>query len=269
MPDQSILPDNWQFRPMVQKDVEPILKIIRNHDTDDFKWASKDFEKAGLDNKYVLGYKGKATGVTGFTSDDSTDGTCWLSWTYLNNEHRGKGLGRSMLTSLFNILLEIGLRKIYVSTSDYEDMDEGSIYAAAIKLYESIGFRIEIVHEDYYQPGEAELLLGCRLRPLKNTPIVIPKKSGIVLKGLFEIQETHGAYALDWEFQNTGHFAPETMKQMIRKAKERGARSIFIALPSNIIPLNDLLTQCEFKIAGRLIDFYADGIHEFHFRYDF
>jgi hypothetical protein len=41
-----------------------------------------------------------------------------------------------------------------------------------------------------------------------------------------------------------------------------------MAFPSEVVKASELLPTSKFRIAGRLMDYYEDGIDEIHYRYD-
>lgn len=261
------LPYGWGFRPMKKEDISDALEIIYDHDEDDGEWAEKTFAESGVKDHYVLTFESKVSGSTGFSYAEGTDGTYWLSWTYIGSEHQGQKLGTIMLAELFEILKKKKARKIFVSLSDYSDPDEGPIYKKALQLYKAAGFKEEIVHPDYYEPGESQMIYGCSLsQPLAGRHE--DDKRGIVLEEIFEIDETDDAYAIDWHYSGNRCFSESDLRAMLEKLEKEGARSVFISFPSTITSVIEPLKATGFNPCGMLEDFYKDGLHEFHFRYD-
>lgn len=265
-----MLPIGWKLRPMASNDLDDVLKIIYEHDEDDGEWAQESYEKFGFTDEYVLTNEDRVAGVTGFKYEPETDNTFWLSWTYLEKTHQGKQMGARMLEELFDILKKRKARKIFVSTSDYIDPEEGSIYKDAIRLYKTMGFKEEIVHPDFYEPGESQLIYGYYLQP--RPPMkkrIKPEKRGVVLDDLYDIDETDDIYAVEWEFYGKQCFSSEELKGFLEKARGLNARAVYMALPSNVTKVNDPLKDCGFQPIGMLEDFYGDGLHKIHFRYQF
>lgn len=261
------LPSGWDFRPMKKEDISDVLEIIYDHDEDDGEWAEKTFSGSGVENHYVVTFEGKVAGSTGISYAEGTDGTYWLSWTYIDSDHQSQKIGTIMLLRLFDILKKQKARKVFVSLSDYVDPEDGPIYKKAIKLYKAAGFKEEIVHRDYYEPGEAEMIYGCTLAqplPGRNED----DDRGIVLGELFEVDETEDVYAIDWEFHDGSCFTDSDLSSRCEKAKNAGARSVFISFPSNLTSVIEPLKAAGFSPCGMLEDFYKDGLHEFQFRYN-
>jgi ribosomal protein S18 acetylase RimI-like enzyme len=211
-------------------------------------------------------YENTVIGVTGYRRGSDTDNTFWLSWTYLDAEYHGQKLGKYMLEKLFDILKQKKTRKLFVSTSDYEDPQKGRIYQNAINLYKSVGLKEEIVHPDYYNPGESQLIYGLALQPPQPDKKRPDEKRGIVLAELFEIDETEDVYAADWRFSGRKCFTADEMKRLLDDARERNARSVFISFPSDVRKVFKPLEASGFQPCGILENYFEDGLHEYQFR---
>ncbi len=264
-----MLPYGWNFRSMKSDDLDDVLEIINEHDEDDFEDARESYDQYGLTDQYVFTYEDNIMGVTGFRYEPDTDNTYWLSWTYLTKEQRGQQMGTRMIEELFEILKKEKARKIFVSTSDYIDPEEGSIYKTAVSLYRTMGFKEEIIHRDFYEPGESELIFGNYLQPRYPQKRHKPEKRGVVLDDLYKIDETDDLYAIEWEFIGKKVFSENDINMLLDKAKGMNARSVLMAFPSNVHKVNDPLRTCGFQPLGMLEDFYQDDLHKIHFRYDF
>jgi predicted GNAT family acetyltransferase len=218
----------------------------------------------------VLTAQGVVRGVTGVRYIPDTDRSYFLSWTYLDPEFRGQGLGTAMLEELLEILKERGVRKLFVNTSDLTDPQRGQIYKDAIKTYETLGFRLELNYQDYYEPGESRLTFGRRIGPLYAIrPSFDPDPVGVRLLGIEEIEETDDAYFVEWEFAEEGSmFTPQELEQLARQAREWEARCLFIGFPSNVPDVEQAVEAAGFSNCGRLIDLYEDGLDEVHYRLD-
>ncbi len=260
-------PSDCNFRPMKRRHIDAVLKIIEAHDEDDFEYARDSYEHSGRSGQYVLMYEDAVIGVTGHRRAPDTDNTFWLSWTYLDADYRGRKLGKLMLEKLFDILKQKEARKLFVSTSDYIDPQRGSIYLDAINLYKSVGFKEEVVHPDYYNPGESQLIYGLELQPVQPATKRANNKRGIVLEELFEIGETENVYAADWCFSGRKCFTADQMKRLLDDARERNARSVFISFPSDVRKVFKPLEESGFQPCGILENYFEDGLHEYQFRY--
>lgn len=265
-----MLPPGMELRPMSPGDVQTALQIIRQHDEDDYEVATESYEKYGLEDQYVLADQGSVVGVTGVRYIPDTDRSYFLSWTYLETESRGRGLGSAMLEELLEILKQRGVRKLFVNTSDLTDPKRGQVYRDAIKTYEALGFRLELNYRDYYEPGESRLTYGRRIGPLYAArPVFEPDPIGVRLLGIEEIEETEDAYFVEWEFHEDGSiFTSEDLGQLARQAKEWEARCVFIGFPSNLPQMEQAVEAAGFLNCGRLVDFYEDGLDEVHYRLD-
>ncbi|MCP4697114.1 MAG: GNAT family N-acetyltransferase [Gammaproteobacteria bacterium] len=267
------LPNGWELRPMQTADIDAVLDIIADHDEDDGEAAAYTYRKQGVENHAVLAYEGRAAGGTGFRYVEAADNTYWLSWTYLARKYRGQGLGRYMVEALLDSLRKQNARKIFVSTSDYEDPQEGKIYEAAAGLYQALGFKLEAKHLDYYEPGEAQLIYGLPLRPINSDKTIADDDTAVYFNGLHEIEETDDVYVINWEaarkkwFSKPKQFTSQDLDTGIERAKKWHARSVFISFPSNMPGVLPPLRDSGFKEEGKLSDYYEDGLHELRFRY--
>lgn len=264
-----MLKHGWNFRSMTSDDLDDVLRIINDHDEDDHEAAQASYQDSGLENQYVLTVEDVITGMTGFSLAEGTDRTYWLSWTYVDPEHQGNQMGTGMLEALFDILSRENARKIFVSTSDYVDPERGSIYQNATKLYKTMGFKEEIVHPDFYAPGEATIVYGRSLIDALADKKVKADKRGIALLDIFEIDETDDTYAIEWAFSGKRCFGIDAMNVVLEQAKSAGARSAYISFPSNANQPLPPLQACGFEVCGQLQDYYTDGVHETRFRYVF
>ena len=149
-----------------------------------------------FDGQFVFEQEGEIIGLTGYRMVPATNQTAWLSWTYLKEEKQGLGLGKKMTCDLIDLLREQHTRKLFVKVSDYEDSEDGKIYERALKMYQSIGFVLELTGNDFYDTGENQLILVLDLQqPVSDEeepPQVQEEKPIIRFNGLYEIADTEG-----------------------------------------------------------------------------
>lgn len=266
------------LRKMYMSDLLSVTRIISAHDEDDGEAAENDYQSDGVENQFVLEVDDKVIGVTGYRAVPSTDETYWLSWTYLLPEYQGKGHGKAMLTELFEKLREANARKIFVKVSDYVDDEKGQIYENALKTYQSLNFKEEVVNADFYDEDENQHILGLSLQePITSDEEealeVAEEKPAITFASMMEIAETDGSYTFTWEVkEKAGFFGKKnfTVNDLligIDAVKEEGARKIFLTFPSNLPLIHPPLQGAGFEFVGRLEDYYEQGVHEFHFVY--
>jgi ribosomal protein S18 acetylase RimI-like enzyme len=158
-----------EIRPMCEADLDEVLRFIRLHDTDDWEAARRGFEQTDLGHPWerMLHLVAvdedddgdvRPVGVSGYYIDDfEARGVYWLSWTYVNPFFQGEGVGTQLMNAVVETLEVLGARRLFVSTSSLDK------YGAAVEFYERHGFEREGRLEDYYAPGEDQLILG---RPL-------------------------------------------------------------------------------------------------------
>jgi len=172
--DELSTRDDARIRLLEPGDVEEVLRIIRLHDTDDYRAARRTFEHYAFDatlaaNAYVVAVTSETgdettderlVGVSGYWADrGEADRIFWVDWTYVNPFFQGRGFGSLLLSAVVETLADIGARKLFVATSSLPK------YEAAVGLYQTHGFEREARLEDYYGDGEHQLILG---RPMPN-----------------------------------------------------------------------------------------------------
>ena len=258
---------------MQSDDIDEVLAVIESQDEDDAEEAESGYrEMGGCLDQFIHRHNGKLIGVTGFSTPPGCDNTHWLSWTYVHDDYANQGHGRKMLTELINHLKDKDGRILFVKVSDYIDEEDGAIYAAALHLYQSLGFNIEITHPDFYDEGESQIILGLRL---SETPAMVTdefieaQNVPVQFNAVFEIAETDDAYTFGWHDEGDALFTQEDVKIGIETAKEKEARIIFLSFPSNYVGVKETLFSAGFKESGILHNYYEDGIHDAHFTYRF
>lgn len=261
------------MRAMYMSDTASVIEIIGDHDEDDGEAAEAEFHEEGIEGQYVLVDNETVLGISGYREVDGCDGTYYLSWTYLDEDVRGSGLGKKMLKDVIARLKDIDARKLFVKVSDYEE-DGENIYATALSLYKSVGFIQEIVSDDFYDEGESQTILGLELKPQSQEMQVADEKPVIRFKGLFEIAETDGAYTFEWTVEKSAgffgdrSFSAEDLEIGINSIREQGGRKIFLTFPSNLVLIHRPLQAAGFKYVGQLKDYYEEGLHELHFSHN-
>lgn len=220
-------PPGIEFRPLRSSDVRAVGSLIAQVDDDDAENAIESYRR-DLNGHYVLTQAGAVIGVTGALEAPNTDRAWWLSWTYLDESHRGTGLGALLLEALFAELEHRNARKIFVNTSDYIDAQKGRVYEDAMHAYQRVGFVEELRHRDYYAPGESLITLGLRLQPAEDH-VTSPDPHDLLAAptDFGEIEETDGAYYIDWEFMDDQDWHPEPWDKILRGIAKRRGRVAF------------------------------------------
>ncbi len=258
---------------MQSADIDEVLAVIESQDEDDAKEAEKGYrEMGGCLDQFVLRVDGKIIGVTGVLTPPGCDRTHFLSWTYVHADYANQGRGRKMLSELINHLKEQNGRMLFVKVSDYVDDEDGAIYAAALHLYQSLGFKIEITHPSYYDKGEAQITLQLRL---SDTPAMISdefiekEQIPVQFNAIYEIDETDDAYTFGWHDEGAQLFNKDDIKVGLDDVRSKRGRVVFLSFPSNFIGVSDTLVSAGFTQSGSLPDYYEDGIHDQHYTYTF
>lgn len=151
------LPEGWTVVPLEVSDLDEVLEVERASFTN--PWSRQMFlwemENAGVSYAYVL--RTPAWRVAGFC-------TAWLvlDELHINNvavrpECRGQGAGRKLLVFVLRAAAKLGAAKATLEVRRSN--------AAALKLYEGLGFHVEGARRNYYtNPVEDALILW--LHPL-------------------------------------------------------------------------------------------------------
>ncbi len=270
--------ENMELRLMCMSDLPAVSRIIDAHDDDDAEAAEEDYHDTGLDHQFVLEADSKVIGVTGYRPVEATDHTAWLSWTYLDKPHQGKGIGKRMINDVLGKLRDIGGRKVFVKLSDYEAPENGNIYEQALHAYKAVGFEEELISYDFYDDGENQIMLGlCIYTPdpeAEDVEVSVQEEKPVIrFNGLYEIAETEGAYTFNWTVTKKSLFGKRSfsvldLKTGLQAVKDQGGRRVFLTFPSNLPLIHNPLQSAGFKYVGRLGDYYERGVHELHFTHD-
>lgn len=73
-----------------------------------------------------------------------------LFWIVVENEYRGKKIGKGLLVKSEEAIHTMNGRRIYVETSSRE------LYAPTRKFYVNNGYRLEATLADFYAPGDSK-----------------------------------------------------------------------------------------------------------------
>ena len=262
------LPADIKFRPMEPEDVKPALRIIRQHNVDDFNVARQSYKK-DIHGQYVLTKGAKVIGMTGWRLIGTADRGYWLSWTYLDEAERGQGLGTGVLEGLLNVFAGMKARKVFLTVSDQDaGPGEQGLYAKAIGVYKKVGFTEEVRHADYYDRGEAAIIMGLRIDDSYDPDPTDPEIRCALLTDVDEIVETDDAYFIDWRFDEGAGSSPEDLEAMVNRVRKWRGRVVFAGVASDATSAQDLFGAVGFNEEGRLSDFYEDGVDEIHYRLD-
>lgn len=259
-----------------EDDLARVLEIISEHDEDDAEEAEKTLSSPNCIN-WVGVRDGTVVGISGYERVIGTDKTAYLSWTYVQKAHCGKGIGTQLLDLVLDHAENEKCRLMLVKVSDYIEPGASiSIYDAAKKLYLKKGFRKQIYCNDFYDEGEGIEILSLRLNNNNHdTPKIKDEKPRLEFCGLREIAETHGAYTFDWSapsgfsFSSRRNFSVDDIRVGLAAAKNACARAVFLTFPSNLPLIHKPLQQAGFKYLGEVKDYYEDGLNEMHFIFQF
>lgn len=256
---------------MTKDDIDAVVEVIDSHDEDDAEDARHDFENFGIEDQWVAEVDGRVVGTSGFRRVPETDGTGYISWTYVAADLCRQGIGKELFRHVLDVAAGEGARKMFVKISNYRKGDGPSVYHGATRMYESFGFACEIVSKDFYDEDEDQYIYSKVLLP-DPTPDAVKatEKPTIRFVDIFEIGETDGAYSFEWDvvkkplFRQRS-FTVEDLVIGLNAVRERGGRIVFLTFPSNLPLIHSPLADAGFKLVGELRDYYESGIHEMHF----
>ncbi|WP_179381140.1 rhomboid family intramembrane serine protease [Jannaschia marina] len=248
------------LKPMKLTHAGRVAAIIEETDEDDALEAEQGFLAGDLEGMFVLMRGGEVIGVTGYALDEQVPDVAWLSWTYLTEAETGAGLGGWMLNALLGKLKALGIRKLFIATSDYAE-DGVPIYAAAHRMYEEFGAEIELTVPDYHAPGEARIVYGLENPEFEHKPEPGEHPEiGLAITGAAREPETDGTAGLIWEGRPAGIAG---LDDQLEKVRRDGARMAVLVLPSDISEANAAAFESHaFGKCGRLSDYFARGLHQ-------
>lgn len=258
-----------KLRPFKVTDMMRVLDIIEQHDEDDAEEAYQSLQD-DHEGMFVLSKGGTIIGVTGAVADPHVEGVCWLSWTYVDEAHQGQGFGRMMFDQLRSMLEESGVRRLFISTSDY--MEDGvDLYAKAKAFYKAMGAELELKINDYHGEGETRYIYGLDVPVLDfNAP---PKPLGsdapqgeLHFNGFEPLPESEDGVGLEWvEKVEDEPLSPVPLETLKVQAKQEGTRFILAAPPSLFErSVEAELREAGFQKLGKLKDYYEANIDQVH-----
>ena len=259
------------IRPMTEADIDDVVDVIESHDEDDAEDARDDFEHNGIINQWVAEIDGIVIGTCGYRQVPESYGSGWVSWTYVHQDHCGKGLGKQLFRYVLDHAIDAGAQKLFIKVSNYVDEEGRNIYLAATKMYESFGFECEIVSKDFYDDGEDQIIYSKNLAPLPEEATEKETEKPVIrFVSIYEIAETNGAYTFRWEVTKKSlfkqrSFTVDDIQVGLRAVKESGGRIVFLTFLSNLPLIHSPLVSAGFKLVGELKDYYEPGVHELHF----
>ncbi len=261
--------NGFPFRAMRPDDVGPVLDIIFEFDEDDGEEAEESFERS-LDHKFVVEIDGRIAGMTGFTIDDHGSDIAWLSWTYVHNDFKRKGIAFEMMQAIREKLERAGIRKVFIATSDYICEDTGKdIYKPARSFYENkLNATREIVVKDYYGKGESKYVYSLPVRDHSGAPVQQGQGIYPLFIELLEADESEGGYVIGWDETERALDQTAALLKLIEQGRQKNAHAIFVTMPSGLSANGATsLTAAGFKQVGRITDYYAFGVDDTYWAY--
>jgi ribosomal protein S18 acetylase RimI-like enzyme len=95
---------------------------------------------------------GFVTGFACYGPTPCTQGTFDLYWIVVHDSFRGKGIGRSVMQKVEEMLQKAGARKLYIETSSTPK------YQPTRNFYISSGYTEEARLKDFYNPGDDKVI---------------------------------------------------------------------------------------------------------------
>lgn len=254
------------LRPITQADVREAISIIEDLDEDDAESAAAMYAEDLLGH-FVLVADNRLIGVTGAVPIEETEAAYILGPTHILR-HETAGSLSMLIQELIQRLSESGGRKIFAHLSDYIDPEDGDVYAKLRRALADQSFHEELRHDNFYDIGETEIVYGRRLTE-GSVRSVTPDHRNIRLTDMDLISETDGCYWIGWELDETADpLSRGDFQKVFDLVSQWGARSLFMALPAGISSVDETMRRAKFRFAGRILDFYEDGVDQVRFRYD-
>lgn len=101
---------------------------------------------------------GKTIAFTNFGEIPCTHKRFDIYWIVVDNEQRGKGLGKILIAETEKRIRELGGEIAYLETSSTEK------YLPTRKFYESLKYDKEVVMKDFYANGDDKVIYSKRLK---------------------------------------------------------------------------------------------------------
>jgi ribosomal-protein-alanine N-acetyltransferase len=144
--------EGWRVEPMTALDLDEVLEIEEASFTN--PWTRPMFEREllnpGVSHLYVL--RTRDWRVAAFCMDWIVADELHINNLAVRPECRGTGAGRVLLESVFGHAAALGARRATLEVRRSN--------AAALKLYERLGFSVAAIRKDYYShPVEDALIL--------------------------------------------------------------------------------------------------------------
>lgn len=149
------------YRRQIQpSDVEAVIRIVQSSGF--FSPAEIDLaeelarEKLADDKssyQFLFGEKdGLVWGYTCFGLIPATAGSYDIYWIAIDEQFRGKGIGKVLLTKTENLIRDFGGMNIYIETSSRDQ------YISTQGFYVTSGYHREACLEDFYAPNDSMLI---------------------------------------------------------------------------------------------------------------
>ena len=259
------------IRTMQERDLNRVIEIIGQHDDDDAEDAQSDFETDGVENHWVAELDDKVIGLCGYRRVPQTQGSGWVSWTYVDPGYQGRGYGKALFKTVLDHARETGAEKLFIKVSNYIDENGVNIYERASRMYQSFGFECELISKDFYDQGEDQLIYSKYLVAQTDTDEVVENEKPVIrFHEIYEIAGTEGAYTFAWHVAKKSLFNKRSFTVMdlntgLDAVRQHGGRIVFLTFLSNLPLIHEPLSQAGFKLVGKLKDYFEPGVDELHF----
>lgn len=259
-------PNQPFLAPLDSKQISRIVDIINETDDDDAEDANETLRARGCQGMYALWFQNRIIGVTGYAPSEANSDVVWLSWTYLEKDAQGKALGRFMMDELLRMLNTQKVRKIFISTSDYRDEEDGTdVYAEARKFYETLGATLELTLPAFYSEDESKLIYGLVNPGMEAAPPMDNLGGrGVEFTGISLDEDSEDIGAIEWEEKELG---VSGIERILGLAHSRQFRQSLLALPEDISKsAASRLENKKFERIGVLKDYYDKGLDQVWWR---
>ncbi|MGB7301210.1 MAG: GNAT family N-acetyltransferase [Burkholderiaceae bacterium] len=249
-----------QFVPMQAIHLGRVKEIIEQTDEDDAEEAAESIRERFCEGMFVVEDDGEILGVTGSFTPDDSDGVAWLSWTYVDEASRGKGIGKFMVNELLTVLHQQQVRKLFIATSDYTE-DGEDVYGDARRFYASMGATQELQVPGYHSADESKIVFGMANPEVTHPPLEMGEPpTGINFDRTGPAPESDSGLALFWSDAQSG---VNGLDRLVSRSRHDGVRTLLAVLPHDYSAIaSSELTRSGFIEHGQLTDYYATDLHQ-------
>ena len=146
LPAVPEMPEGYTLRPYEESDLDSLAGLLQTA-FDDAQWTPERVRETLAESPevkavYVIGYGGQAVATASARLvPEVFPGSGYLHWVAVSPAHRGKHLGYAVTLAVLHEFVRLGCKDAVLETQDDR--------LAAIRVYRSVGFVPEHIHETH------------------------------------------------------------------------------------------------------------------------